>query len=305
MSDQSSKDPALYYARVKRIVSRGLTDPFSDETRKIKDFLLLASFVLAVTATGIVSVQSSGEAEVFGLKLQLNGALNVLLITLCMYFEIIFVGRSYIEWRFWNLNRWTPLFEIPQVINELVRDSIEDKSFERARRASKAQERLSELEKDPPGVVALLEKKQSLEEDYFAGRLTFSEQSEQRNEPQHSATMTTWEDRLKGMLEAQSVAFYERRNAINNEIEVARAAYKASVKSEVERLTKEKEFDFSAELELLKAFQAKANLFVDGVKVAKTAFRIRYYVERAFPVAFGLIAISFGVWRVYEVGLFR
>ena len=92
---------------VESTFSLGLSECFSEETRKSRNLLLALSSVAALSATGIVRFGEEVKGPI-GTTLKVGPELKYVIGILTVFFLVLFVSRSYSEWKLWRLKNAKP-----------------------------------------------------------------------------------------------------------------------------------------------------------------------------------------------------
>src|SRR4051794_3297715 len=89
-----------FLRNAERMLTPPLMECFSEETKKVRNIVLILGFVLILLALGVVSAEESKPVELPLIKLTLTvkKGLSGVLITVCSYFLVLLAARSYIEW---------------------------------------------------------------------------------------------------------------------------------------------------------------------------------------------------------------
>src|SRR5262249_14389622 len=97
---QTDLSPAKFLERVENCLQGSFKDCFSDETKKIRNYLLITSFVLFLVVIGAISIGGAPvklPSPLSGLEVTVNAGLRWILIVLCAYFGILLASRAYAE----------------------------------------------------------------------------------------------------------------------------------------------------------------------------------------------------------------
>ena len=85
----------------------------TDETKKVRNLVLVISLVLMLLALGVISIeQGSWKVPVLGFVVSVEFGLRWVLATLCVYFLVLLGFRTYVEWNLWRLQHQGPAYEM-------------------------------------------------------------------------------------------------------------------------------------------------------------------------------------------------
>ncbi len=101
-----------FLREVERVLTPTLTEPFSEETKKLRNMVLLLGFVLTLLAMGVLSVAAKPVQLPLGLTVTVTKGLTGVLIILSSFFTVVLAARSYSEWHLWRLKHQAPLLEV-------------------------------------------------------------------------------------------------------------------------------------------------------------------------------------------------
>lgn len=102
-SPSSISLPTGFLAESERLLTPFYAECFTDETRKVRNLLLVTSSVLILFALSVVAVDDAVKLSPLPLYITVRTGLRWILMALCGYFLPILAARSYIEWRLWRL----------------------------------------------------------------------------------------------------------------------------------------------------------------------------------------------------------
>jgi hypothetical protein len=103
--------PAEFLAEIERLLTPMYAECLTDETRKVRNLLLVTSFVLVLSTLGVVEVGREGQIPLFGVGILVTTGMRALLMFLCLYFLVSFSLRSYTEWKVWRLRQQAPMIQ--------------------------------------------------------------------------------------------------------------------------------------------------------------------------------------------------
>ena len=110
-STSSAPSPIDFLAEVERILTPTYAECFTDETRKIRNLLLVTSLVLILFVFGVVAVGRDSTVPLLGVSISVTTGMRVILMILCIYFLVSFAMRSYTEWKLWRLRHQAPMIQ--------------------------------------------------------------------------------------------------------------------------------------------------------------------------------------------------
>jgi hypothetical protein len=154
-----------FITQVERLVTPGYVECFTDETRKVRNLLLVTSFVLILALLGIISIgQDSVKPPPLPINITVLFGLRWILVALCAYFLVLLGARSYTEWEFWRLRQQASLMQILELNADLRSELVSsgervDAAFEESVQLfDKLQEKDPELERLSAQLNAAYEK---------------------------------------------------------------------------------------------------------------------------------------------------
>lgn len=147
--------PAQDFMReVERVLTPPMTECFTEETKKVRNVVLLLGFVLILLALGIVSVESKPvEIPVIKLTVTVTKGLKGVLITICSYFLVLYAVRAYNEWQLWRMKHQAPLLDLKR-----INEQLSSAELEIARRRLAPLERLGALARS--GTASTIDKEE-------------------------------------------------------------------------------------------------------------------------------------------------
>ncbi len=119
--------PALDFLReAERVLTPAMTECFSEETKNLRNVVLVIGFVLILLSLGVISGESKPVAiPLIGLEVTVTKGLTWLLITVCSYFLILCTARSYTEWQLWRMKHQAPLLALKGISKQISAAQIE------------------------------------------------------------------------------------------------------------------------------------------------------------------------------------
>ncbi|MDX2464117.1 MAG: hypothetical protein QNK31_06370 [Porticoccus sp.] len=119
--------PALDFLReAERVLTPTMTECFSEETKNLRNVVLVIGFVLILLSLGVISAESKPVViPLIGLEVTVTKGLTWLLIIVCSYFLIICAARSYTEWQLWRMKHQAPLLELKGISEQISAAQIE------------------------------------------------------------------------------------------------------------------------------------------------------------------------------------
>ena len=285
-----SSSVRLFFSDVERLLAPLYVDCFSDETRKIRNSLLVISFVLILSALGLIAV-AQGPMTVSGvwvsLSVKLTSGIRWVLIALCGYFLILHSARSYIEWNLWSLRHKAPFKELSDLENGISTQLTESHATILSADSLSIflYQKLYELEQDPPEVIDMVKRRDVLYSEYqrMGDELRRKENQLQNIEYEDEAF------KLNNML--------EDFNRLQDEIDQKRKEHRAQIafrRDALERRLVEIDKNLSVE-EVVSESKAKLKYIEDAISPIKKIQSIRFYLEVLFPTTFAVSAILIGI----------
>jgi hypothetical protein len=295
MPNSPKSSPEVFAKQVERLIAPLFAECFTKETRRVRDLLLLTSFILMLLILGVVHVDATSR-KYFGITVTVIYGVRWVLAAVCVYFLSSLCARSYIEWNFWRVTHQSPLLELSRLHAEITASLAAQNSRFTSAFTSTAElgQKLALLGEDSPTVVQL--KKELREADQHSQRL--ANQSKAEWDALQAKGGGTLEERTafeNGIL-FQSHKVSERILELTERIGRERASQRE--RTATERATLEgrlsesdKAFRQHADDPRRGFLNAKLYYLHDTLNPAKTTFRIRFLFEMAFPIIFGVMAI--------------
>lgn len=285
---ESDLSPAKFLLRVENSLRNSFTDCFSDETKKVRNLLLLISFILFLVVIGAISVGGAPikVRQLGDLEVTVNAGLRWILIALCVYFGILLASRSYAEWQMWRFREQRPLAELRELASEIFIDHARaaKKIQGHFKRTEQLHDKLAELDKDSPEIEKL---RASLDDEY---------KKIDDLKDQMEKTNSDWEAAAAQSIEAfwNSEEMFEKIKDRRVEHEARIAPIRIVVEEELKKA--EEEFrKKSADLEA-RGLDARLQYIRNMYDVAFRTYKSRYWFELMFPLVFAAVAILSGIF---------
>lgn len=138
-----------FLEEVERLVTPNYLECFTDETRKVRNFLLAISFGLILLSLGIIKISPDATFPILGMQFAVSRGVGSLMLIVCAYFLTLYVIRSYSEWKLWRLRQQAPLSKFMELHKNLFLSwkALFDEANARAVKSfkdAKVQDQLSE-----------------------------------------------------------------------------------------------------------------------------------------------------------------
>lgn len=112
--DTSTQSTIEFLKNLEGWITVAYEECFTDETKKIRNLVLITGFVLILFVLGVLSVSGPFTIPLINLSVKINTGLRWVLIILCAFFLFLLCARSYIEWHLWRLKHQAPMFTLQQ-----------------------------------------------------------------------------------------------------------------------------------------------------------------------------------------------
>lgn len=108
-----------FLSRLEQVLASGYAECFTEETKKVRNLVLVTGFVLILSSLGVLSLQ---EAEVpwLGMTVHVTKGVRGVLTALCFFFVLLLCARSYTEWHMWRLKHQAPTLELLEMNFDLA-----------------------------------------------------------------------------------------------------------------------------------------------------------------------------------------
>src|SRR5262245_23398907 len=280
---------AEFARQVERLLAPVFAECFTKETRKVRDLLLISSFVLILFVLGVAQLEPTGKA----LKIPLIGSVIItkgvrwVLAALSAYFLLSLIARSYIEWNLWRLKQQSSILKLSNLqLVQLTAPLAEYYSRINTSFLSsfKLSEELSLLNKDPPSVAQLVEERNQL-----------IQRCQQLTDKLHNHSKATGQTDIALQNEIQTMS--EKVNAVEDKIAKEKADREKQVapeRAKLQRQLKDMQDKHEKQISAPVPKEIQGKLYLLGtLDPAQTTLRIRFFFEMAFPMLFGGSAILF------------
>jgi hypothetical protein len=108
----SALSPPDFLAEVGSLLTPMYAECFTDETRKVRDLLLVTSIVLILFDFRVIEINQEMTLPLLSLTIRVTTGTRAILILLCLYFIVSLIMRSYTEWKLWRLLHQAPMMKL-------------------------------------------------------------------------------------------------------------------------------------------------------------------------------------------------
>lgn len=286
-----------FLAEVERLLKPMYAECFTDETRKVRDLLLVISVFLILLAFGVIAVDRAPfQIPPLGLPITVTTGMRGLLIVLCLYFLVSFSTRAYAEWKWWRLRHQAPIddfLDLETKIESSWQDLISEAN-KTLRSSWDVLKKQNELYQEPHAISQLTEEFEDLSKKYK--RLS-SEIKEKRDllEWSEIKKLHDHRDRIVESIRQVGDQLRKERTARRDEIALESGALARKLAELEDRYRRQTD---APDLEVL---EAQLGYLHDAVRPVKKILSMRRWFEALFPISFGIVAIVLG-FVVHKTG---
>lgn len=299
-TSESQEIMARLEARLERALEPAFAECFSDETRKNRNFLLGTSSALFLCLLGRVHATGNTiELPIVGIKTSINAGLETILLALSVYFLVMFIARSSVEWRIWRLRQEKPFIGLVETIGEAAAEAKQrfNTIFALSLQNSELTKKLFDLAMPPSEVLgspATLRRLHllSLQQSEEIMRLLASPV------PIDPAEADTRRKQIDGARLKHS-ATCEELDSFCRELDNLRITHEERTRAEREKLTSEQQL-IREKLDSLR--DSGSEIRVERMEDAGHSIRsiywaltVRRWIEFVFPAVFGGAAVAWSI----------
>jgi hypothetical protein len=298
-SSSSVSLPAVFLADVERLLTPAYAECFTDETRKVRNLLLVTSLVLILFVFGVVAVGNAVNLSLLPLSITVRTGMRWMLIALCAYFLLLLAARSYIEWKLWRLRQQAPIRGLRDLSTKATYYFVEVTNSANAMLASSLDafrggtDRLKEMILEPLAVAPIQKRRDELRQQ---SQLLLAEMQRMLALPE-TREQEHWNEYIK--LRNHQAEIDEEIDELDDQLSQERDARHKQFMDESE--AQQRQFDKAREVHgrlttasEMKVAEAELTYIDDKVRSLSGILTIRRWFEMLFPILFGLLALLLG-----------
>lgn len=289
-----------FAADIERLAMPLFSECFTEETRTIRNLLLITGFALLLFALGVVQVEPKTKLPLLGVTITVTAGLRYVLIALSCYFFSSLLARSYIDWQLWRLKHQAPLLALAAIRNKM--DVLSGDHSNRVNAAfatsNQLRESLNLIRQRSPAETQIAEELDTAYKEHQRLQSVYATESAALK----AKGVSTHDENLaleNGVMFELHKMFY-RTQDLSAQLDRERAArLDRTSAEEIMLLRKISEADAEHQKQAVDPIADKLNArlhyMLDTINPAYATFRIRFFFEMTFPILFGLFAITFSI----------
>lgn len=289
-----TSSPADFFANAERLLTPVYAECFTDETRKVKNLLLVTSIVLILFVFGVVAVGKAVDVPLLALSITVRTGMRWILMALCAYFLLLLGARSYIEWKLWQLRNQAPMVALGNLKNTILNSWIARTNQADAKLALSLDtflRRTEELKVEPVAESPLKQQRDELFQEFEKSRNELAKKrdlSEERDSsPEYRKVLYHYYN------------LFEELDDLDRQIREEREKQNEQRWAKGEALTRQ--LDQAREDHLqetsapdLASLEEQLNYLLKAIEPLKKVKIVRLWFEMLFPLFLGLSALVLG-----------